>query len=152
VLTVSDAGRSSLLMVGPLRGPDHLALIHRLHFYHVPVEAVAPSRTAVACIAFYEGAGPFGHRTGCIREYAAVVRVSRVARRDLPGLTWAGRHRPEAPYLRFDLGPIQQLDAPITNPERLRVVFRFTDLGVLQAARTVRDLGGSARRRRPSTS
>lgn len=147
-LTVAEGGRALTVMVGPLRGPAHLDLVHRARFYHVPVSAVAASRTAVAYIAFYEGAGRFRARTGVIREYAAVLRVTRVRRSDLPGLTWPARGAPDAPYYRFDLGPIQTLPRPITNPDRLRVAFRFPDLVSLRRAATLRDLGGQAAHRK----
>jgi hypothetical protein len=140
-LEVSEGGRSLTIMVGPLRGPEHLDLIRRARFYHVPVSAIAASRAAVAYIAFYEGASRFHARTGVIREYAAVVRVSRVRRCDLPGLTWPARGAPDAPYYRFYLGPIQQLPRPITNPERLRMAFRFPDFERLCEAATLRELG-----------
>ena len=141
-LTLSEGGRSLTIMVGPLRGPEHLELIHRAGFYHVPVSAIAASRTAVAYIAFYEGASRFRARTGVIREYAAVLRVSRVRRCDLPGLTWsAARGLPDAPYYRFDLGPIQRLRQPIANPDRLRVAFRFPDFERFRDAATLRELG-----------
>jgi len=143
-LTVSEGGRSLTIMVGPLRGPEHLELIRRARFYHVPVSAIAASRTAVAYIAFYEGASRFHARTGVIREYAAVLRVSRVRRCDLPGLTWPARGAPDAPYYRFDLGPIQQLPRPITNPERLRVAFRFPNFERFREAATLRELGDRA--------
>ena len=128
-------------MVGPLRGPEHLELIRRARFYHVPVSAIASSRTAVAYIAFYEGASRFHTKTGAIREYAAVLRVSRVRRSDLPGLSWPARGAPDAPYYRFDLGPIQQFPRPITNTDRLRVAFRFPDLERFREAHTLRELG-----------
>ena len=140
-LTVSDGGRSATLMVGPVRGPEHLELIRRAGFYHVPVSAIAASRTAVAYIAFYESASRFHRRTGLIREYAAVLGVSRVRRCDLPGLTWPARGARDAPYYRFDLGPMQALPRPITNPDRLRVAFRFPDFERFRAAATLRDLG-----------
>jgi hypothetical protein len=143
-LTVSEGGRSLTIMVGPLRGPDHLELIRRARFYHVPVSAIASSRTAVAYIAFYEGASRFQARTGLIREYAAVLRVSRARRCDLPGLTWPARGAPDAPYYRFDLGPIQQLARPITNPDRIRVAFRFPDFGRFEEAATLAELGTCA--------
>lgn len=141
LLTVSEGGRSAQLMVGPVRGPEHLALIRRERFYHVPVAAIASSRTTVAYIAFYEGASRFRGQTGVIREYAAVLRVSRVRRGDLPGLTWPGRRGEDALYYRFELGPILTLPRPITNPDRLRVVFRFPDVEQFRGAATVRDLG-----------
>jgi hypothetical protein len=128
-------------MVAPVRGPEHLELIRRERFYHVPVSAIAASRIAVACIAFYEGASRFHARLGVIREYATVLRVSRVRRGDLPGLTWPGRRGEETPYYRFDLGPILQLPRPIENPERLRVVFRFPEAERFRNAATIRDLG-----------
>jgi hypothetical protein len=137
-----------MLMVGPLRGPEHLELIRRARFYHVPVSAIAASRTAVAYIAFYEGASRFARQTGLIREYAAVVRISRVRRCDLPGLTWPARGAADAPYYRFDLGPIQQLPRPITNPDRLRVAFRFPDFEGFRAATTLRELGSRAPKHR----
>lgn len=140
-LTVSEGGGSLAIMVGPLRGPEHLDLIRRARFYHVPVSAIAASRTAVAYIAFYEAASRFHARTGVIREYAAVLRVSRVRRCDLPGLTWPARGAPDAPYYRFDLGPIQQLPRPITNPDRLRVAFRFPDFERFREVETLRELG-----------
>lgn len=145
-LTVADGGRSATLMVGPVRGPEHLEVIRRAAFYHVPVSAIAASRTAVAYIAFYEGASRFHRQTGLIREYAAVLGVSRVRRCDLPGLTWPARGARDAPYYRFDLGPMQALPRPITNPDRLRVAFRFPDFERFRAALTLRDLGqrGSA--------
>jgi hypothetical protein len=140
-LTLSDAGRSALLMVGPVRGSEHLEVIRRARFYHVPVSAIAASRTAVAYIAFYEGVSRFQGRTGVIREYAAVLRVSRVRRCDLPGLTWPARGAADAPYYRFDLGPIQMLPRPIANPEGLRVAFRFPEFEQFRGAATLRDLG-----------
>jgi len=143
-LTVSDGGRSLTIMVGPLRGPEHLELIRRAGFYHVPASAIAASRTSVAYIAFYEGASRFHVRTGVIREYAAVHRVSRVRRSDLPGLSWPARGAPDAPYYRFDLGPIQRLARPITNPDRLRVAFRFPDFERFCEAATLGQLGARA--------
>ncbi|MBI2455636.1 MAG: hypothetical protein HYV46_05810 [candidate division NC10 bacterium] len=140
-LTVADGGRSATLMVGPVRGPEHLELIHRAGFYHVPVSAIAAFRTAVAYIAFYESASRFHRRTGLIREYAAVLGISRVRRCDLPGLTWPARGARDAPYYRFDLGPMQALPRPITNPDRLRIAFRFPDFERFRAAATLRDLG-----------
>ena len=70
VLTVSEAGYSASVMVGPVRGPAHRDLIHRLGFYHVPVSAIAASRAGVSWIAFYEGAAQFRTAVGCVREYA----------------------------------------------------------------------------------
>jgi hypothetical protein len=143
VLTVSEGGCTVSIMVGPIRGPEHLALIHRLGFYHVPVSAIAASRTAVAFVAFYEGASRFQGTTDVIREYAEILRVSRVLRRDLPDLTWPGRRGEDIPYYRFDLGPIRSLPRPIANPDHLRVAFRFPDLQRFQQAATIRDLGAS---------
>ncbi len=131
-------------MIGPVRGPDHLALIERLGFYHVPVSAIAASRTAVTHVAFYEGATKFRRAEGAIRTFAEVLRVSRVLRRDLPGLTWPGRRGEDIPYYRFDLGPIRTLPHPITNPDRIRVVFRFPDALQFHGAATIRDVSGSA--------
>ncbi len=133
-------------MVGPLRGPEHLELIRRARFYHVPVSAIAPSRTTVAYIAFYEGASRFQRRTGVIHEYAAVLRVSRVRRCDLPDVPWPARGARDALYYRFDLGPIQKLSRPITNPERLRIVFRFPDFERFREATTLRNLGDAGSR------
>jgi len=147
-LTVSEGERSATIMVGPLRGPEHRELIHRARFYHVPVSAIAASRASVDYIAFYEGASRFHNRTGVIREYARVVRVSRMRRCDLPGLTWPSRGAPDALYFRFDLGPIQELPRPITNPDRLRIAFRFPDLERFQEAETLRHLRGSGLRDR----
>jgi len=130
-------------MVGPVRGPAHLELIHRERFYHVPVSAIAAARTIVGFIAFYEGASRFFRGAGVIREYAEVLRVSTVPRRDLPGLTWPGRGRAETLYFRFDLGPIVSLPRPISNPDRLRVVFRFPEVERFRASATVRELGAS---------
>jgi hypothetical protein len=141
LLTVNDGRQSAIIMIGPLRGPEHLALIHERRFYHVPVSAIAASRTVVAFVAFYEPASRFRADTGIIREYAEVVRVSRVPRRELPGLTWPGRGSDETPYYRFDLGPILSLPHPITNPERLRVVFRFPDVERFRRAASIRELG-----------
>jgi hypothetical protein len=79
-----------------------------------------------------------------IREYAEVLRVTRAPRRELPGVTWAGRSGEETPYYRFDLGPILPLPQAITNPDRLRIVFRFPDLERLRSARTLREIGGAS--------
>lgn len=150
LLTVREAAQSAVIMIGPLRGPEHLALIHDRRFYHVPVTAIAASRTAVGFVAFYEPAARFRAATGVIREYAEVVSVSRVRRGDLPGLTWAGRGSDETPYYRFDLGPILALPQTITNPERLRVVFRFPDVERFRRAASIRELGrGAPRASRP---
>lgn len=146
VLTVSDGGQSAQVMVGPVRGPEHLELIRRARFYHVPISAIAASRADVAYVAFYEGATRFRGHVGVIREYAAVLRVSRVRRAELPGLTWPGRRGEHALYYRFDLGTLQQLPRPITNPDRLRVVFRFPGLAQFQQAATLRDLGAGRSR------
>jgi hypothetical protein len=150
-VTVSDGGRTAAIMIGPVRGPEHLALIHQRAFYHVPVSAVAASRADVEFIAFYEPASRFGAKTGVIREYAQVVRVSRVRRGDLPGLTWPGRGAADTPYYRFDLGPLCSLPTPIANPERVRVVFRFPDLDQFLRAATIRELGRNALEEAPSS-
>jgi len=141
LLTVNDGGQTAIIMIGPLRGTEHLALIHSRRFYHVPVSAIAASRTEVGFVAFYEPASRFHADAGVIREYAEVVGVSRVRRRDLPGLTWPGRASDETPYYRFDLGPILSLPQPITNPERLRVVFRFPDVERFRRATNIGELG-----------
>jgi hypothetical protein len=146
VLTVCDGDRTATVMVGPIRGPEHLALIRRLGFYHVPISSIAASRAAVGFVAFYEGASRFRTAPGAIRQYAEVTRVSRVLRRDLPGLTWPGRRGEDVPYYRFDLGPLHSLPHPITNPERLRVAFRFPDIGRFRQATTVRQMGGAGSR------
>jgi len=149
-LTVSEGGRSLTIMVGSLRGPEHLELVRRARFYHVPVSAIAASRITVAYIAFYEGASRFHAQTGTIREYAAVLRVSRVRRSDLPGLTWPARGAPDALYYRFDLGPIQQLSRPIANPDRLRMGFRFPAFERFSEATTLAQLGTRAPKDRPT--
>lgn len=141
LLTVKDGGHSATIMVGPVHGPEQLALIHERRYYHVPVSAISASRTEVGFVAFYEPAARFRTATGVIREYAEVVRVSRVRRGDLPGLTWPGRGNDETPYYRFDLGPILSLPQAITNPERLRVVFRFPEVGLFRRATSIRELG-----------
>ncbi len=133
------------ILVGPVRGPEHLDLIHRLLFYHVPTSSIATWRTGVSYIAFYEGASRFGSGVGMIREYARVLRVSRVLRKELPGLTWAGRRGEEASYYRFDLEPPIPLPCPITNPDRLRVAFLFPRLDQFHQAATLRDLGRGLR-------
>lgn len=148
VLTVFEGGQSAQVMVGTVRGPEHLELIRRARFYHVPTSAIAASRINVACVAFYEGATRFRGHVGVIREYAPVLRVSRVRRAELPGLTWPGRRGESTLYYRFDLGPLQPLSKPITNPDRLRVVFRFPNLTQLQGAATLRDLGAGGSRSR----
>jgi hypothetical protein len=137
---VAEGARVATVMIGPVRGPEHLDLIRRQAFYHVPVSAIAAGRTAVAYIAFYEPASRFG-TPGAIRAYAEVRGVSRVRRADLPRIPWPGRQGPEAPYYRFDLGPLLQLPQPILNPERRRVVFRFADLARVQRAETLAGVG-----------
>lgn len=144
LLTVNDGGRTAIVMIGPIRGPEHLALIRERRFYHVPVSAIAASRVEVRFVAFYEPASRFGARVGVIREYAEVVAVSRVRRGDLPGLTWPGHRNDETPYYRFDLGPILSLPRPIANPDRLRVVFRFPAVERFRRATDIRDLGRGA--------
>jgi hypothetical protein len=146
VLTVSEGGQSAQVMVGAVRGPEHLELIRRARFYHVPISAIAASRADVAYVAFYEGTTRFRGQVGVIREYAAVLRVSRVRRAELPGLTWPGRRGENALYYRFDLGPLQQLPRPITNPDRLRVVFRFPGLEQFRGAATLGELGAGKSR------
>lgn len=141
-LSVSDGGHSATIMVGPVRGPEHLEVIRAHRFYHVPVSAIAASRISVSYIAFYEAAARFKRETGLIQEYAEVLKVTRVRRRDLPGLTWPGRQGEEASYYRFDLGPLVTLPHPITNPDQLRVVFRFPDMQKFRRAETLHDLGG----------
>jgi len=151
-LTLQDGGQSSQVMVGILRGPEHLEVVQRLRFYHVPVSSIAAARTAVAYAAFYEGAAQFGRDTGMIRFYARVLGVSRVRRAELPGLTWPGRGGPETLYYRFDLGPIESLPRPITNPDRLRIAFRFPRVDRFRRAETLKDLGkvtGGTKRPRP---
>jgi len=140
-LTLKDGGQTSQVMVGILRGPAHLEVVQRFRFYHVPVSAIAAARTAVAYVAFYEGAVQFGRDTGMIHLYAPVLGVTRVRRVELPGLSWPGRGGPDTPYYRFDLGPIETLPRPIANPDRLRVAFRFPPLDRLRRADTLKDLG-----------
>jgi hypothetical protein len=145
LLRVGEGPDAVTVMIGPVRGPEHLELIRREAFYHVPVSAIAAARTAVTHIAFYEPASRFGV-PGAIRAYAVVRGVSRVRRVDLPGVTWPGRGGPEAVYYRFDLGPLLPLAHPIWNPEHRRVVFRFADLERVRAAETLAALGRASHR------
>ncbi|HTU01067.1 MAG TPA: hypothetical protein VMG58_04595 [Candidatus Sulfotelmatobacter sp.] len=149
ILQLAEARRSATIMIGPLRGPAHLELIRREGYYHVPASAIAARRSSVDTIAFYEAASRFGG-PGAIRHFAQVRRVSQVPRRSLPGLTWPGRRGEDTIYYRFDLGPLLVLPRPIMNPDKRRVVFRFSDLDRLLHAETLRDLGGALQRRRTS--
>ncbi len=144
-LHVGEGAHAATVMIGPVRGPQHLDLIRREAFYHVPVSAISAARTAVTHVAFYEPASRFGV-PGAIRAYAVVRGVSRVRRGDLPGITWPGREGPDALYYRFDLGPLLPLARPILNPERRRVVVRFADLERVRAAHTLAALGSAPRR------
>ncbi len=74
--------------------------------------------------------------------------VSCVRRRDLPGISWAGRAGEDAPYYRFDLGPIRTLPRPITNPDRVRTLFRYVDLADFEQAEFIRSLGKSGHAQR----
>jgi hypothetical protein len=50
------------------------------------------------------------------------------------------------------LGPIVSLPRPISNPDRLRVVFRFPDVERFRTSATVRELGGSRpKKKKPAT-
>jgi hypothetical protein len=146
LLRVAEGAQAATVMIGPVRGPEHLDLIRRQAFYHVPVSAIGAGRAAVTHIAFYEPASRFGV-PGAIRAYATVRGVSQVRRADLPHIPWPGRHGPDAPYYRFDLGPLLDLPQPILNPEHRRMVFRFADLARVEHAGTLAELGGTPRTR-----
>lgn len=132
-----DRPPSTPALVAILPRRADLALAHDAGWYRIPLRR-APTGAGAAILAFYLPAC-FGPQRWAVR-WAAEVRGIRTCTRAelLPGQP---RHpRAAELYLRYELGPLQPLPAPIPSARMRRISFIPTTLGQLLRAADVRDL------------
>ena len=120
-----------VVLVGVLKDRRDLQVLRRDGWYRIPVTH-APARR-FAWLAFYQPAS-FGLAGGCIR-YLAPVIGHRIALRRTLLPDEPGHPRADRRYLRYAVGRLLRLPAPVRNATPRRLTFAYTTLRKLYAAR-----------------
>lgn len=131
------------VLVAYVPDPDDFAIIRRQRWYRIPQDK-APKGLHAEYIAFYFGQR-FGSKKWAIHYYAQQQGIELARRVDL--LPDQPNHpRAENLYYRVALGPIQELEQPITSLRWRRITFIHTTWDRFTDAREINDLlliGGS---------
>ena len=107
------------------------------HWYRIPV-ARAPRRIAAEYLAFYHPK-VFKELRWTITYYALIEAYHIVPRRELLPCE-ADHPRGDDLYYKIEIGPLQELPAPIPSRNLRRVTFILTTLPRLYQAREINDL------------
>jgi hypothetical protein len=134
---------TSLILVAVLPTPRDLEIARMLGWYRIPFRT-APKVVAVDYLAFYQP-GSFqaagkGHRqVGRIQYTAAMLGHELTTRAELlheePDHPRAGEE-----YYKLQIGPLEQLPAPILAEKWRRITFFYTTGEYLLKARTIHEL------------
>jgi hypothetical protein len=126
-----------LVLVAILREPRDLEIVRVLGWYRIPLES-APKSPHVDWLAFYLP-GVFEEGRWSVRYAARVQGVELVRRNEL--LRDETDHpRAEEPYLKFQLGPLFELERPIPARSWRRITFLYTTGERLLRAGDLREL------------
>jgi hypothetical protein len=112
-----------LILVAILPEPRDLEIVRVLGWYRIPLES-APKSTHVDWLAFYLP-GAFGQMRWSVR-YAARVKGIELVRRNELLREEPGHPRADEPYLKFQLGPLFELERPIPARTWRRFTFLYT--------------------------
>jgi hypothetical protein len=125
-----------LVLVAIMPRPRDLEIARMLGWYRVPVES-APKSPHVDWLAFYLPAS-FGKLRWSVRYAGRVLGVELVRRVDL--IRDEKHPRAMDPYLKFQLGPLFELEQPIPAGKWKRFTFIYTTGERLATAKDMRDL------------
>jgi hypothetical protein len=128
---------NSLVLVCILPKPRDLEIARVLGWYRIPLRT-APKLVLVDYLAFYQPAS-FGTKGNCI-QYIAEVKGNELTTRaellrDEPDHPHAGEE-----YFKLQLGPLEQLNRPITANSWKRLTFLYTTGEYLLQADSINDL------------
>jgi len=126
-----------LVLVAILRAPRDLEIARVLGWYRIPLGS-APKITHVDWFAFYLP-GAFDVGRWSVRYAARVLGIEMVRRRELL-LEDQAHPRAGDPYLKYQLGPLMELERPIPARSWRRFTFLFTTGERLLSAGDVREL------------
>jgi hypothetical protein len=125
-----------LVLVAILPEPRDLEIARVLGWYRVPLKS-APKSPYVDWLAFYLPAA-FGELRWSIRYAARCLGVEMVRRLDL--LREETHPRAWDPYLKFQLGPVFELERPIPARRWTRFTFIYTTGERLLKAKELREI------------
>ena len=140
---------TSLILVAVLPAPRDLEIARLLGWYRIPFRT-APKVVAVDYLAFYQP-GSFlqgaqdhkagkGHREVGRIQYTAEVRGHELTTRAELLREEAGHPRAGEEYYKLQIGPLEQLPAPILAEKWRRITFFYTTGEYLLKARNIHDL------------
>jgi hypothetical protein len=130
--------KTDLVLVALMPHPRDMEIARVLGWYRIPL-STAPKIVAVDYLAFYQPAS-FKERKWLIESVAAVKGYELSTRGDLL------REEPDHPraseeYFKIQIGPIENLPAPIPADENWKLItFLYTTGERLLLAETIRDL------------
>jgi hypothetical protein len=125
------------VLVAYLPSPADFDLIRQQGWYRIP-QKHAPKGLHAEYYAFYFGRN-FGPQKWAIHYYAKQTGYELVTRQEL--LPDQAEHpRAKELYHKVSLGPLQQLEQPITSLRWRRIVFMHTTWDRFQEAREINDL------------
>lgn len=132
-----DLHADDLILIAVMKEPRDLEIARVLGWYRIPVRT-APKTIRVDWVAFYLPAS-FGEEKWSVRYLAPVQGFELTTRRQL--LQDEPDHeRAEEPYYKVQLGPLVELDRPITSERWRRFTFLYTTGERLLRARELKDL------------
>lgn len=126
-----------LILVAILKKPRDLEIARVLGWYRIPL-ASAPKTVRVDWLAFYLPSS-FGDLKWSIRYLAPVHGFELLTRHEL--IRDEGEHpRGDDPYFKIQLGPLMELEVPITAKKWRRFTFLYTTGERLLRADEITDL------------
>jgi hypothetical protein len=138
VLREARPGSSDRVLVAVVNNQRDLEIARTRGWYRIPVKR-APKQVGADYLAFYlTGHFPPEQRHRVL--YYAPIRAYRLARRVTLLPDEADHPRAQESYFKIEIGPLQELDAPVVSEKLRRITFISTSLDRLLHAREIRDL------------
>ena len=121
-----------------MNNPRDFEIARTEGWYRIPVKR-APSQVGADYVAFYL-TGRFPPEQRHRVTYYAPIRAYRLVRRVTLLPDEPNHPRAQEDYLKIEIGPLQELDAPVISDKMRRITFISTTLEQLLHAREIREL------------
>jgi len=138
VLREARPGSGDRVLVAVINNERDLEIARTEGWYRIPVKR-APKQVGADFLAFYL-TGRFSPELRHRVTYYAPIRAYRLARRVDLIPEQADHPRAQESYFKIEIGPLQELDAPVISEKTRRITFISTSLEQLLHAREIREL------------
>jgi hypothetical protein len=142
VLREARPGSSDRVLVAVVNNARDLEIARSQGWYRIPVKR-APKQVGADYLALYlTGRFPPEQRHRVL--YYAPIRAYRLVRRVTLLPDEADHPRAQDRYFKIEIGPLQELEAPVISDRLRRITFISTSLDRLLHAREIRELWNRA--------